>query len=101
MPKVAAIIRHLVGFSLLIALTLAVFCRVSRAEDQVVEPAQRNFGIGLIVGHPTGLSGKGYLTPDTAIDGAIGFGDTTRQIHMHADYLWHFVVQRWDATNLQ
>lgn len=72
-------------------------CCASRAEAQV----ERHFGLGLIVGHPTGLSLKGYLTPDTAIDGAIGFGEATRHIHLHADYLWHFDVQHWEASKLQ
>ena len=83
--------------SLLVVFALGLLCGSSRAQAQ----SERHFGLGLIVGHPTGLSLKGYLTPDTAIDGAIGFGDTLRHIHMHADYLWHFDVQHWDATNLQ
>jgi hypothetical protein len=100
MHVVAAVIRRLARVSVLIGLVLGGF---SRADAQV-EPAastQHHFGLGLIVGHPTGLSLKGYLSPDTAIDGAIGFGDTFRHIHMHADYLWHFEVQRWAASNLQ
>jgi hypothetical protein len=89
---------------LLLALTLGLFFMASRAEAQLERseaPAERHFGLGLIVGHPTGLSLKGYLSPTTAIDGAIGFGDTFRLIHVHADYLWHFEVQRWGAANLQ
>lgn len=94
---VVALLYRLGRVFLLVALTSGVFYGASRAEAQ----AERHFGLGLIVGHPTGMSLKGYLTPDTAIDGAIGFGDTFRHIHMHADYLWHFEVQRWEASNLQ
>lgn len=97
----AAIIRR---FGLLLALTLGVFFGASRASAQVERsesPVERHFGLGLIVGHPTGMSLKGYLSRDTAIDGAIGFGDSFRHIHVHADYLWHFEVQRWQASNLQ
>jgi hypothetical protein len=89
----AAMIRR----TLCIGLVLAAFFGGSRAEAQ----AERHFGLGLIVGHPTGLSLKGFLSPDTAIDGAIGFGDSFRHLHLHADYLWHFEVQRWEATHLQ
>jgi hypothetical protein len=102
MDRVAVFYR--VGLT---SLVLGVFLLASQAEAQGVEAevaeerAERHFGLGLIVGHPTGLSLKGYLTRDTAIDGAIGFGATTRDIHLHADYLWHFDVQRWRATLLQ
>jgi len=64
--------------------------------------SNHNFGLGLIIGDPTGLSMKGFLTQDTAIDGAVGLGvlggDT---LHIHADFLWHFEVKRWDAAALQ
>ena len=92
---------------LLTALVLGLFCGASRAAAQEVvrvehaDRPERHFGIGLIVGHPNGLSLKGFLTPTTAIDGAIGFGDATRNIHVHADYLWHFDVQHWAESNLQ
>jgi hypothetical protein len=48
------------------------------------------FGIGVIVGEPTGLSGKLWLTGHTAIDGAVAwsFGNQDA-LHLHADYLVH------------
>ena len=53
--------------------------------------AQGKFGLGIIVGEPTGISGKYHLTSGSAIDGAIGwssykYGST----HIHADYLQNF-----------
>ena len=52
-----------------------------------------SFGLGLIVGEPTGVSGKLYIKRSHAIDGAIGLGFADgRGIHVHADYLWHPVV---------
>ena len=56
-------------------------------------PAQdRGFGLGVIFGQPTGLSGKWWLSPaDNAVDfaAAWSFGDGG-YFTGHATYLWHF-----------
>lgn len=53
-------------------------------------------GLGLILGEPTGLSAKLYLSDDTAVDAAVG-GSLTSGWHVHADYLWHpWVLQDRD-----
>jgi hypothetical protein len=58
--------------------------------------ANKTFGIGLMLGAPTGLSGKYFLTPDTAIDFGVGIiryrpYDRGRRgnVHLHVDYLLH------------
>lgn len=53
--------------------------------------AQRSgFGAGLIIGEPTGISVKGWVAGDRAIDAALawnlGYGGAFR---IHADYLFH------------
>ena len=48
------------------------------------------FGLGIIVGEPTGLSGKLFLSDANAIDGAVAWsfsGDNS--FHLHGDYLYH------------
>jgi hypothetical protein len=55
-------------------------------------PAQEEkgvFGLGLIIGEPTGVSAKYYLSDDTAIDAAAGGAVVGRGIQVHADFLWH------------
>jgi len=49
-----------------------------------------NFGLGVIIGEPTGISMKYWNGRTTAIDGAIAwsFGDESA-FHLHADYLIH------------
>lgn len=49
-----------------------------------------NFGLGIILGEPTGISGKLWTTRNTAIDGgaAWSLSDHTR-FHFHMDYLIH------------
>ena len=60
---------------------------------------QRNFGLGIMVGEPTGLSAKLWTSPSTAFDFGLGwsmrgdrvdngFNQGTRT-HIHMDYLWH------------
>ena len=63
--------------------------------------SDRDFGLGLIIGDPTGLSMKGFLSEDTAIDGAVGVeligGDA---LHVHADFLWQFDIKQWESAAL-
>ena len=49
------------------------------------------FGLGVIVGEPTGLSGKVFLSERNAIDFAVAWslsGDN--DLHLHGDYLHHW-----------
>ncbi len=57
--------------------------------------ANKTFGLGLMLGAPTGLSGKWFISGDTAIDfgvGAIGYYRGREGLHLHADHLWHPLV---------
>lgn len=50
-----------------------------------------DFGVGVIVGAPTGLSAKYWLTRTRAMDMALAWdlsGDDDR-LEVHADHLWH------------
>lgn len=48
------------------------------------------FGLGVIVGEPTGLSLKWWLGNDQAIDGGVAWSFSENDsLHLHADYLWH------------
>ncbi|MFH0902438.1 MAG: hypothetical protein V2A73_17550 [Pseudomonadota bacterium] len=50
----------------------------------------RSFGLGLIIGSPTGISGKYYVRGTNAIDFAVGEAMfEARGLQIHADYLWH------------
>jgi hypothetical protein len=48
------------------------------------------FGVGLIVGEPTGASLKYFMNDTLAVDGAVGwsFRDET-DFYLHSDFLWH------------
>lgn len=50
-----------------------------------------NFGLGIIVGEPTGISGKLFVSNTNALDAAAAwsFGSNT-EFHLQMDYLFHF-----------
>ena len=55
----------------------------ARAQD-------KGFGIGIIVGEPTGISGKYWLSEKNAVDGGLAWSFIKGgSLHLHADYLWH------------
>lgn len=55
-----------------------------------VEKIREGVGLGLIIGEPTGLSAKKWISAATAIDAAAAwsFVDFT-SFQLHADFLWH------------
>jgi hypothetical protein len=74
-------------FSFACVLFAVSFLAVSTAWP---EDRSGSTGIGFIVGEPTGVSLKHFLTPDTAIDvGAAWSLVEDSHFHIHADYLFH------------
>ena len=75
-----------------VSLAAAILFIVSSARSQ-----ERGFGMGVIMGEPTGVSAKGWVSSRSAIDAGLAWsfrGDG--YIHAHMDYLWHF----HDLTNV-
>ena len=79
----------------LIALCLFLAVQGSVAQN-------RNFGLGVIIGEPTGISAKLWTSPDNAFDFGFGWSvggdrvgryngyyDGGSRVHFHMDYLWH------------
>ena len=51
----------------------------------------KGFGLGVILGEPTGISGKSWLNRRNAVDGGLAWSFRGEgSLHIHADYLWHF-----------
>lgn len=48
--------------------------------------AKNDFEVGVVLGKPTGVSGKYFVSNKNAIDCVIGFGSG---FMAHFDYLWH------------
>ena len=53
-------------------------------------PGGRNFGVGLMLGEPSGLSAKLFVDRRHAFDAALSFSFVDDRFHAHGDYLLHF-----------
>ena len=74
---------RLVLISLLSITCFLVITSTSTAQD-------KGFGMGLIVGEPTGISFKGWLSSSTAFDAGVAWSFARGSaLHIHADYLIH------------
>lgn len=66
-----------------------------------ISAQDHGFGMGLILGEPTGLSAKLWTSSNNAFDFGLGVGlggdrikykgdyDNSGRVHFHMDYLWH------------
>ena len=66
-----------------------------------IEAQDHGFGMGLIIGEPTGVSAKLWTSKINAFDFGLGVGvggdrinyngnyDNGSRVHFHMDYLWH------------
>lgn len=79
-------------------ITLLLFMSASGTVAQ-----ERRFGLGVILGEPTGLSAKLWVSPYNAFDFGLGWSvggdrinyynggyDGGSRVHFHMDYLWHW-----------
>ena len=67
----------------LLILAAMLLCGTAAAQDG-------GFGLGVILGEPTGICGKLWLGGKTAIDGAAAWSfNKGGNLHLHSDYLLH------------
>jgi hypothetical protein len=59
------------------------------AASGALKAAERKFGVGFILGSPSGVTGKLFLNKSSAVDAGLGVaaGDG---FYLYADYLMHF-----------
>lgn len=70
-------------FTLFSVLALVLICAAAQAQNQ-------GFGLGVILGEPTGISWKAWTGDRSAVDGAVAWSfEKEAAIHLHADLLWH------------
>ncbi|MDD8018799.1 MAG: hypothetical protein PHP42_10540, partial [Bacteroidota bacterium] len=80
-----------------VVIAFCIFISIQTSNAQ-----QQTFGLGLIIGEPTGISAKLWTSPVNAFDFGLGWsmrGDRMgtnygyynggRNVHFHMDYLWH------------
>lgn len=67
------------------------------ADDSGHPVDKGTFGIGIVLGEPTGISAKLYLSDDTAIQAALGFNFVGSGVQVNAEYLLHpWILQERD-----
>jgi hypothetical protein len=72
--------------SILVAATIVIWMITSTASAQ-----ERKFGLGVVLGEPTGVSAKLWLGQTSAIDGVVAWSFANNpSVTFHADYLFHF-----------
>jgi len=73
----------------------------ARADDVPGSVEKGTFGIGLVLGEPTGIAAKLYLDDDTAVQGAIGSAFIGGGLQVHADFVWHpWILEDRDSFTL-
>ena len=70
----------------LLGVVVTTLAAIPTASAQDSQYGQSDFGVGLMVGSPTGVTAKKYLAENHAFDGAFGVGYGGYSIH--ADYLF-------------
>ncbi len=79
---------------------VALFTAV-HTEDAKAQGTAGDFGIGAMLGEPTGISVKSWFNEHTAFDvGAAWSLSDEEALHMHADYLWHSWFEQNDQVAL-
>ncbi|MHC1736755.1 MAG: hypothetical protein AB9882_01945 [Ignavibacteriaceae bacterium] len=54
-------------------------------------PQEKGFGLGIIIGEPTGVSAKYWVSSQNALDFALGYSFARKynRFHIHVDYVWN------------
>jgi hypothetical protein len=72
-------------------LLLGVVCAIFFSETALAVPTDHeDIGVGVILGIPTGLSGKFWFSDRSAIDAAVGWNFETQYFAFQAGYLYNF-----------
>jgi hypothetical protein len=80
----------------LATVALAALASPVRADDDDAPKGEKGrpvdkgtFGVGIIIGEPTGVTAKLYLKDDQAIQAAVGSAFIGGGLQLHADYVFH------------
>ncbi len=89
LPLTAILVAALAGQSSADTSPVNLTSSSTSASNYSADPSGR-FGVGLMLGEPTGLSLKYFLTDSLAVDSGFGWGfHRETDPHLHADILWH------------
>ena len=68
-----------------LSVLFSMLCFMTTAQAQ-----ERGLGLGVILGEPSGISGKSWLAKKTALAGAVAWSlENEEALHLHLDHLFH------------
>lgn len=72
-------------------LFISIFCAIILCMGRTALAQDQGFGIGAMINSPTGISMKGWVSEDLAVDGAVSFGvgQNFSQFYLHSDVIYH------------
>ncbi len=70
-------------------LLIAMFFTIGGIKAHAGPPMGRDFGLGIMVGEPTGFTGKLWMRDNTALAFTLG-SSYLGKVRIGMDYLWHF-----------
>lgn len=69
---------------------LTPFLLLTAAEVATAQSNGGNFGLGIIIGEPTGIDAKIFLSKKNALEFALAWSlNDDNDLHIQGDYLWH------------
>ncbi len=75
-------------------ITFVFILLVTICSSQSKAQSTSGFGLGIIIGEPTGVSFKGWLDNKSAVDGAVAWSFLNNgSFHVHVDYLRHVNIE--------
>jgi len=83
-------------YILLIVVSLFIISNLNFAQ-------QKGFGLGVVLGEPTGISAKFWLTPGTALDFGLGYSFTSSNsvFDFYADYVFYWNIMASPRNKLR
>ena len=99
LKKFTSVLKMILSVKKILTLAAAFGMLITLAKP--IAAQDRGFGLGIILGEPTGLSAKLWTSQENAFDFGLGFsvgGDRISykgdynggsRVHFHMDYLWH------------
>jgi hypothetical protein len=83
-----------IRLALLAGLLVVLSCGLALAQ----EPEPGDIGVGIVLGEPTGVTGKMWIDNDIAIDTAMAWSfEKKGYFHFHTDYLFHDPFKRLEV----
>lgn len=93
--------------TVLLLVLLLAFASLAWAQRRPTSPQRysgpelsRPTGLGMMIGEPTGISFKHWVSRKNAFDAgfAWSFAGRGEELHIHADYLWHMPLKSADPA---